>query len=370
MAGIYYHIPFCKRICGYCDFYRTALMRDLPQVVEKMAEEIRHRSGYLEGEAITTRYFGGGTPSLCSPDQIATLLTATSEVMDCSHVVETTLEANPDDLTTDYLEGVRRAGIDRLSIGIQSFDDECLRLMNRRHTAQEAVDAVHRAQAVGFDNITIDLIFGVPGFGGDSLRRSIDQALDLGVQHISAYLLSIEPNTRFGKMAERGELIPIDDEEAQAAYLLMHSRLTEAGFDHYEISNYALPGFEARHNSSYWSGVKYLGIGPAAHSYDGHSRQWNVSSVTRYLAGEAPEVEQLGEEEHLEEWLMTRLRTRRGLNLEKFEQRFGKSLTERLLKAARSHLENGSLVASEGHIAIPVAHLMTSDYIIGSLFGL
>lgn len=370
MAGIYYHIPFCKRICGYCDFYRTALVRDLPQVVTAMEAELKARRPYLQGEKIATRYFGGGTPSLCTPQQIGRLLTTTAQLFDCSEVYETTLEANPDDLSPAYLEAIRQEGIDRLSIGIQSFDEGCLQLMNRRHTAGEAIEAVRNAQRAGFENITIDLMFGIPGYGIDSLNHSIDVALQLGVQHISAYLLSIEPNTRFGTMVKKGTMREIEEEEAQRQYLLVDKRLSEAGFLHYEISNYALPGREARHNSSYWSGEKYLGIGPAAHSYDGKSRAWNVSSVERYLLGEEAEEEHLSEVEHLEEWLMTRLRTSRGLDIALFEQRFGPDYTSRLLKAAKKEAEKGSLRIENGAIFIPIASLMTSDNTIASLFEL
>ena len=186
MAGIYYHIPFCKRICSYCDFYRTAQISRLPQLIEAMCREIEQRRDYLQGEPIRTRYFGGGTPSLCTIEQLKSLLDITARHFDCTELEESTLEANPDDLNPQYLNDLRTIGIDRLSIGIQSFDDGCLRLMNRRHTASQAIRAVKDAQAAGFDNLTIDLIFGVPGYGGAAWERSIDQALDLGVQHISA----------------------------------------------------------------------------------------------------------------------------------------------------------------------------------------
>lgn len=370
MAGIYFHIPFCKQICSYCDFYRTAHLKELPSVVEKMCEEVRKRADYLKGEAIRTRYFGGGTPSLLPLESLEKLLRVTAETFDCTAVEETTLEANPDDLTTEYLRGLKRLGIDRLSLGIQSFDDECLRLMNRRHTAAEAIAAVRRAQEAGFDNITIDLIFGVPGFGGQSLENSIRTALDLRVQHISAYLLTIEEKTRFGKMAEKGLLKEISDEEAEAEYLLMHNYLTSAGMEHYEVSNYALPTYRARHNSHYWDATPYLGIGPAAHSYDGFSRQWNASSVARYLADEQPERELLGAEEQREEYLMTRLRTAEGFTTSDFAARFGEKLLARLHTAVEPLLRSGLLEISGDRLHIPPEKLLLSDRVIGSLFEL
>ena len=370
MSGIYLHIPFCKRICSYCDFYRTAALKELPEVVKKMCEEIEQRADYLSDKKIRTRYFGGGTPSLLAPHQIQQLLAATERYFDCSEVEETTLEANPDDLTEKYLRELRAMGINRLSMGIQSFDDDCLRLMNRRHTAQEAIDAVKRAQDVGFDNITIDLIFGVPGFGGEKLAHSIHEALKLGVQHISAYLLTIEERTRFGRMVEKGELQEISDEVAEAEYLLMHKQLTEAGMEHYEVSNYALPSYRARHNSSYWDGTPYLGIGPAAHSFDGRSRQWNVSSVKGYLQGAAPEREELGEVELREEYLMTRLRTAEGFFMADFEHRFGTEIAAKIRQKCEKHRQEGLLEIDSDKVYIPGEKLLLSDRVIGSLFDL
>lgn len=368
MAGIYYHIPFCKRICSYCDFYRTAQIGRLPQLIEAMEREIEQRRDYLRGEPIRTRYFGGGTPSLCSIGQLQQLLTTTEATFDCSAVEETTLEANPDDLTPAYLAALREIGIDRLSIGIQSFDDACLRLMNRRHTAAQAVQVIKEARAVGFDNLTIDLIFGIPGFGREVLEDSVEQALALGVQHISAYLLTIEPKTRFGTMRAKGELHEVADAVCEEEFMWLRERLMAAGFEHYEISNYALAGFRARHNSNYWQGVPYLGIGPAAHSFDGVSRQWNVASVERYLAGAEAECEVLTRQNHIDEYIMTRLRTVEGLSLVDFEQRFGAAARHRLETDARPEIAHERLIRSEEGLCIAPEHLLVSDDIISSLF--
>ena len=245
MAGLYFHIPFCKRVCAYCDFYKSADLRRMDDLLAAMHRELDDRRGYPGGEAVTTRYFGGGTPSLCTPEAIRGLLDHAARLFDCSGAEETTLEANPDDLTAEYLDGLLEAGIDRLSIGVQSFDDDCLKLMNRRHTAAQAAEAVRAAQRAGFGNITLDLIFGVPGFGGDTLRRSLDTALSLGVQHISAYHLTVEPDTAFGRRAARGEFRAVDEQISETEFLTVHHTLTEAGFEHYEVSNFALPGFPA-----------------------------------------------------------------------------------------------------------------------------
>ena len=370
MAGIYFHIPFCKRICSYCDFYRTAQLKELPKVVDRMCAEVTERADYLKDKKLNTIYFGGGTPSLLSPEQLAQLFEITRAHFDCSEVEEATLEANPDDLTTQHLNSLLKLGINRLSIGVQSFDNDCLKLMNRRHTAEEAVAAIKRAQEAGFENLTIDLIFGVPGVGGEKLAHTIDTALSLGLQHISAYLLTIEERTRFGRMVEKGELKEVSDEVAEAEYLLMHNRLTASGMEHYEVSNYALPHYRARHNSHYWDSPPYLGIGPAAHSYDGASRQWNVSSVQRYLAGEEPEQELLGETELYEEYLMTRLRTAEGFSAEEFQMRFGEERLHTLRLNAEPMIREGLLEHLDGHFRIPADRLLLSDRVIGSLFDL
>lgn len=368
MAGLYFHIPFCKRVCAYCDFYKSVELGRMDELADAMRRELDARQSYLGGEAVRTRYFGGGTPSLCPPETIARLLEHAARLFDCSAAEETTLEANPDDLTPTYLAALRRAGVDRLSIGVQSFDDACLKLMNRRHTAAQAAEAVRDAQKEGFENITLDLIFGVPGFGDDTLRRSLDAALKLGVQHISAYHLTVEPDTAFGRRAARGEFAPVDEAVSEREYAAVHKTLTAAGFEHYEVSNYALPGFRARHNASYWHGTKYLGIGPAAHSFDGRERHWNVASVADYIAGAEPEAEILTDRDRFNEYVMTRLRTAEGIDLEEAERFFGTARTARMMQDAAPWLAVRTLVASGGRLTIPPARMLVSDAVIESLF--
>lgn len=368
MAGLYFHIPFCKRICAYCDFYKSVRIERMDDVVAAMHRELDDRHGYLGGEAVTTRYFGGGTPSLCKPEILKGLLDHAARLFDCTKVVETTLEANPDDLTEPYLAELREAGIDRLSIGIQSFDDGCLKLMNRRHTAAQAVDSVRAAQRAGFGNITVDLIFGVPGFGGDSLKRSLDTALSLGVQHISAYHLTVEPDTAFGRRAARGQFHTVDEEVSEAEFLAVHDTLTAAGFGHYEVSNYALPGYRARHNASYWHGVKYLGIGPAAHSFDGTARQWNVSSVDGYIGGTPAGREVLTDLDRFNEYLMTALRTAEGIGLAETAARFGAKRLAKIREEAAPFLVAGSLRLTDGRLAVPPEKFLVSDAVIEALF--
>ena len=368
MAGIYFHIPFCKRICAYCDFYKSADRKRLPEVAEAMHRELDARRDYLRGEPLHTRYFGGGTPSLCPPELIGGLLEHTARLFDCSQVEETTLEANPDDLTPEYLAALRHVGIDRLSIGVQSFDDDCLRLLNRRHTAGRAIEALRDARRAGFDNLTIDLIFGIPGFGGNSLHRTLDTALETGVEHISAYHLTIESNTAFGRRMARGTFAPVDEAVSEAEFYEVHDRLTAAGYEHYEVSNFARPGFRARHNAAYWHGVRYLGIGPAAHSFDGGERHWNPSSVERYIAGEAAENETLTDRDRYNEYIMTRLRTVEGIDLREVAGRFGNERAARIPEALRPWVECGAAEIHGGRVSVPPRRMLLSEAVIEALF--
>jgi len=368
MAGIYFHIPFCKRACAYCDFCKEIGTRLMTPLLEAMHREMERRSGYLGGEPVRTRYFGGGTPSLCPPEEIARLSEHAAELFDCTRTEETTLEANPDDLDDRYLAALREAGVDRLSIGIQSLDDACLKLMNRRHDAARAIEAVRAARRAGFENITADLIFGVPGFGGDSLRRTLDGLLALDVPHISAYHLTIEPGTAFGRRAARGTFAPVAEEVSEEEFLTVHDTLCAAGYEHYEVSNYARPGFRARHNAAYWHGARYLGIGPAAHSFDGAERRWNVASVGRYLSGEAPGSERLTDRDRHNEYVMTRLRTAEGIELGEFGALFGPERLERLLREAAPSIDAGLAAADGGRLCIPPRRFLTSDAVIESLF--
>lgn len=368
MAGLYFHIPFCKRVCAYCDFYKSVELGRMDELLAAMHREMNERRGYLGDEAVTTRYFGGGTPSLCTPAAIHGLLEHAAELFDCTNVAETTLEANPDDLSEEYLTALREMGVDRLSIGIQSLDNACLKFMNRRHTALQAKQAVRAAQRAGFGNITADVIFGVPGFGGDALRRSLDEVLALGVQHISAYHLTIEPDTAFGRRVSRGWLAPVDETVSEEEYAYVHDTLTGAGYEHYEVSNFALPGFRARHNAAYWHGVKYLGIGPAAHSFDGDERHWNVSSVDGYIDGVLAERELLTGRDRFNEYLMTRLRTAEGIELEETGRLFGTGRLEKLHHKAAPMLQAGTLCKQQGRLFVPAERFLVSDAVIEALF--
>ena len=297
MSGIYIHIPFCKSRCAYCDFFSTTLLSRREAYVNALCKEAKRRLATLNSNIstpnpITTIYFGGGTPSLLSTEQVARVL----RTIDAPQATEVTLEANPGDLSPDYLRAIREAGVNRLSIGIQSFDDEVLRLIGRRHTAAQAKDAVKAAQAAGFDNISIDLIYGIPSQRSprnsqlSAWEAQIEQALQLGVQHISTYCLSYEEGTRMTRMLEQGEINEVDEDTENAMYDLLVSQLKEAGFEHYEVSNFALSGYRSKHNSSYWNRTPYIGLGAGAHSYDGaRTRSWNPDNLEEYIRAQEME---------------------------------------------------------------------------------
>lgn len=369
MATLYFHIPFCKRICSYCDFYRVGALRLLPDVVEQMHCELERRASYLKERRLTSIYFGGGTPSLLAPDVIEDLINRARGLFDCSAVEEITIEANPDDLTDDYVARLSATSVNRVSLGIQSFDDEALRLMNRRHSAEEAETAVRRLQRAGIDNISIDLIFGIAGYGGASLDATLSRALSLGVGHISAYHLTVEPRTRLGLMVERGEYEPVGEELSEREYLAVHNALTAAGYEHYEVSNYALPSCRAKHNSAYWRGVEYLGIGAGAHSFTGDNRMWCTSTAKQYAEGDFRyEEEILGEREHFDEYVMTALRCSEGIDLDAVAERFGSLHAERMLSAARGWIEAGVVLHEGGTLRMPPEKFLLSDAVIESLF--
>lgn len=370
MAGVYLHIPFCKRICAYCDFYKSARLMLREGVLESMHRELEERASFLRESKIETIYFGGGTPSLCRAEELESFIEQIRTRFDTSTLGEITAEVNPDDLTGDYLEALARGSINRLSMGIQSLNDEELRLMNRRHTAREAREAVMRARESGFENLTVDMIFGVEGFGGDHLRRKVDEILALEAPHISAYHLTIEPDTAFGRRMARGEMRPVNEGVSEVEFAYIHERLTEAGYEHYEVSNYARKGYRARHNTAYWQGKPYLGIGPAAHSFDGERRRWSTDTVDSYTANKEWwfEEEILTQKDHLNEMIMTRLRTSDGLSLEHFRERFGQDNEEQLLEDAAQFLESGLLRLEGERIFIPAEKLLLSDFVIEALF--
>lgn len=349
MAGIYLHIPFCMSRCAYCDFFSTTQVGKREQYVAALQKELLMRTSYLPaGSIIDTVYFGGGTPSLLMEDDIRLLLQTIAGHYAVSPDVEITLEANPGDLTTSYLESLRNIGVNRLSIGIQSFRDDLLHIIGRRHSAATAWQSVKMAQACGFQNISIDLMYGLPTQTLSCWQDDLRAAIESGVQHISTYCLTFEKQTRFGKMLAEGKLKETDEDLANKMYETAVTQLTQAGFCHYEVSNFSLPGCQSRHNSAYWNNVPYLGIGAGAHSYDGSSRQWNISDLDKYLSGVQAsslpcEREALSPTDLYNERVMLSLRTKHGLLLSELSQK------ERIycLQQAENDLQRGLLVLKD-----------------------
>ncbi|MDO4510470.1 MAG: radical SAM family heme chaperone HemW [Bacteroidales bacterium] len=369
MAGIYLHIPFCESKCIYCDFYSMAGNRHLvDQYLDALLAEAAQRKQEIAGEVVRTVYVGGGTPSLLSEAQLARLVAGLREIFDLSAVEEFTIEVNPDDVTPSYMRAARALGINRVSMGVQSFSDADLALINRRHSAAQAIEAISVMKEAGIENISIDLIYGIPGQTIDTWQQNVDQALSLGVHHISAYTLMYEEGTRLWVMRKMGKIKEVSDDEVAAMYGTLVSSLKQHGFLHYEISNFALPGYHSRHNSSYWDLTPYLGLGVAAHSYDGAVRRYNPSHLVKYIqcmedGGTFAEEEHLTENERYDEYVMLRLRTSEGIDAEALRNRFGDLHHRFFLRKAEKLVANGMLSHQQNRYFIAENNTLISDSI-------
>lgn len=367
MAGIYIHIPFCKSRCIYCGFFSTTSLGERTRYVERLLNELSERRDFLSGEPIDTIYFGGGTPSQLPVADVERILAHIYYIYNVRANAEVTLEGNPDDLTPDFMRCLRQMGINRLSMGVQSFDDDRLRFLRRRHTASQALRAVADAQDAGFDNISIDLMFGFPGQTLDEWKSDVHTALSLGVQHLSAYSLMYEEGTPLTQMLERGQFQEIDDELSRQMYEHLHDAAVDAGFQHYEISNFALPGHVSRHNSGYWHGVPYLGVGAGAHSYDGHNRYYHTDSLSEYLNDASLVKEELTDDERYDEFVFTGLRTDDGIRTDELARRFGEARLQYCLKNARPHLAEGLLVLQGDSLRLSRKGLFVSNDVMSDL---
>lgn len=368
MAGIYIHIPFCKQTCNYCDFYKSTLLRFKTDFSEAIRLEIAGRKEYLSGEPVKTIYIGGGTPSVLLPGDLDTLLGILQKEFPIEKNAEITLEANPDDLTTDYLRAIRSMGINRLSIGIQSFSDRDLRLLNRRHTAKAAIQAVRDASLAGFSNISIDLIYGIPGQSNNEWKENLVTAIGLPIQHLSAYSLTFHKRTPFYRWLKSGKIREPGEEQTIMQFETLCETTSKAGFEQYEISNFARDNAYSRHNTSYWLAEKYLGLGPAAHSFNGESRQWNIADLERYISGVHSgnrywNNEILSEKDKLNEYILTGIRTKWGISLAAIRKQFGEKTTEQLLESAESYRKRGMLVLKDGILVLTPAGILISDQI-------
>ena len=375
MAGIYIHIPFCRTRCIYCDFHSGIDMSLQEQYIDAVCAELDMRIGELKGEPIHTLYIGGGTPSQLSPAALTRLFNHLTQYIVWDKCREVTIECNPDDLRTDYIAHLRTLPINRISMGIQSFDDNDLRFLRRRHSAQRAFDAIAGCQSAGFDNISIDLIYGLPGQTLEAWQKNIELAISTHIQHISAYALIYEEGTALMKLKESGMVKECNEELSLDMYGLLIDRLEEAGYHQYEISNFALPHRQALHNSSYWDDTHYLGLGAAAHSYDGTTRRYNPANTTAYIQSITQglccyDEEQLSEYDRYNDMLLTRLRTRRGIDEKQLSLQFNTTLIEYMHRMALPHIANGNMERADGHLRITRQGLFVSDSIISDLFAI
>lgn len=373
MTGLYIHIPFCASRCVYCGFYSTTLPALRDAYVDALCQELTLRAEELPAdEAITTIYLGGGTPSQLTTDQLDRFFSYIYKVYR-SQPVEVTMECNPDDITPAFADWIAQSPIDRISMGAQTFSDDRLRLLRRRHTAAEVRRATTLLRQAGIRNISIDLMFGFPGETLTDWEQDIDEALRLGVEHISAYSLMYEEGTTLHRWLSEGRIQEIDDDLSLRMYDCLVDRLTAAGYRHYEISNFALPQRESRHNSSYWRDVPYMGLGASAHSFDGRQRSWNVADIETYIAaigrGERPcTVEALDLDTHYEDVVLTSLRTAEGIDLGKIRRDFGSQRLDFLLAAADQDLRQGYLVREDDHLRLTRRGIYLSDGITARLF--
>ncbi|MEN0054424.1 MAG: radical SAM family heme chaperone HemW [Mucilaginibacter sp.] len=372
MAGIYIHIPFCKQACYYCDFHFSTSLKYKDDLLQALVKEIRLQKNYLNNETVETIYFGGGTPSLLQADEISKLINTITELHTVSSTAEITLEANPDDLDDAKIKALRQTNVNRFSIGIQSFFDEDLLWMNRAHRSRHAEASVKRAQDAGFENITADLIYGYPLLTDTKWKQNLDKLFELAIPHVSSYSMTVEPQTALASFINKKTQPPMNEQQSAAQFLVLMDAMTDHGFEHYEISNFCKPGHYSRHNSNYWQGVKYLGIGPSAHSYNGETRQWNIANNAKYIqgieTGKLPaETETLTEENRLNEYIMTSIRTMWGLDLGKLND-IAKASANELLIAANRYFDNGWIIQKDNKLYLSPEGKLYADNIAAGLF--
>lgn len=373
MAGIYLHIPFCKQACHYCNFHFTTSLRYKSELAEAMVKEIALQKEYLGGETINTIYFGGGTPSLLDEKELEEIMSALRQAYVISENAEVTLEANPDDITSEKLQFWKRAGINRLSIGIQSFFEEELRWMNRAHNAQQARQCIVDSLAAGITNLSIDLIYGSPLLSDEDWKRNVDLALSYHIPHLSCYALTVEEKTPLHKMIRTQQKVNVNEEQQARQFLLLMQWLRAAGYEHYEVSNFAKPGYRSRHNSSYWKGESYLGIGPSAHSYNGKSRSWNVANNQLYIEaineGRLPkEEEKLTRDEKLNEYMMIALRTMEGIDMQRVRELASEKEADAIIQKLKIYASQRLVSATNTSFALTDDGMLRADGMAGELF--
>lgn len=374
MAGLYLHIPFCRQACHYCDFHFSTSLAKIGPMVQAMKSEIEQRAPAWEGERFETLYFGGGTPSLIAPELLVELIDTAKASLQFETELEVTLECNPEDIDEASLKAWRSMGINRLSIGVQAFDDHALTLMNRVHDATRAKHVLQLATTF-FERISVDLIYGIPRRSDAQLMNDLHTILDFGITHVSAYALTVEPQTALERFIAKGVIDPIDEDQAARQFNLIMDRLEDAGFVHYELSNYAVPGYESRNNSAYWMRKPYLGIGPGAHSFRENERRWNVSNNPSYIRALKDrtsffETETLSKRDHYNEYVMTALRTHWGVSLDYLTTAFGRAFKDYFTMISTPFILDNLLFEDEGVIRATRKGKFLVDGIASELFML
>lgn len=366
MAGLYIHIPFCHSKCAYCDFFSTPIRKRADAYIDALRLEWDARHHELGTSTVNTIYIGGGTPSILSIPMLEHLFAW----LPTQDVEEFTIEVNPEDVTDRLADFLRHSPVTRVSMGVQSLVDSELKTIGRRHTAAQAIEAAHRLRHAGIDNLSLDLIYGLPGQTSDSWLSSVKRTLELNPQHLSAYSLMLEPGTRLWAMAQMGKFSEVPQEMSEAMYHTLCRLTARHGMKHYEISNFAMPGFHSLHNSSYWNLTPYLGLGAAAHSFDGITRHSNPSALHTYLADptECFQTEHLTRTQRIDEYLMIRLRTAEGIDLSDYEARWGVDECRRLLHTAKPHIARNLLVAAQGHLYMNQDSWLLTDSVLVDLF--
>ena len=373
MAGIYLHIPFCKSKCNYCDFYSSINLSNIDKLVHSEISELFLRKQYLGNDLVNTIYFGGGTPSVLSISHIVDLLDSIRRNFTVSNECEITFEANPEDLNENYLSLLFQVGINRLSIGFQTFNDNILTFLNRRHNSSNLDNIIRNAKSIGFNNISVDLIFGIPGLDKEAYVYSLNKFINLDVQHISTYSLTIEKNTYFYKRLKDKKFSEISEDEMIWQFNHTINILEESGYNHDEVSNFAKEGYVSKHNSAYWSNSLYLGIGPSAHSYNGSSRQWNVSSIKNYCVkleefGDYFCIEYLTENDKYNEYILTGLRTSKGISASFVIENFCEKIVLYFKRELKGLINSEYIIQNQDNIFLTRKGILISDYIIRILF--
>ena len=374
MAGIYIHIPFCKHKCNYCNFFSVASVKYRDVFVDALLREMELRKDYLTGETVNTLYFGGGTPSMLTIDEINTILDKANKLFSLNPDLEITLEANPDDLNFDKTTHLKKyTPINRFSIGVQSFFNDDLQYLDRIHSGEEARKAIENVQKAGFNNITIDLIYGIPGLTIEKWNKNLDIFFDYNIPHLSSYSLTVEPKTALQHQISKRERAEVDEELSIRHFEILQQRIKENNFIHYEISNFAKEGFYSKHNSIYWLGDHYLGLGPSAHSFNGTSRQWNVAAIKKYIDADiadriVAEKEILTTQQLFNEYVMTSLRTSWGCDLEHINNVFGNRFTDHFTKSIQPFLEEQKVIQNGNRFILSEPGKLFADGIAAEIF--